>query len=220
MCPSPCPLCGAVDFYALPVAGKHYHRCRSCELVWLDGTDHLGPSAEKAVYDGHDNQVDDPRYRHFLMRAFGEVLSRVPPPASGLDFGCGPGPALIAMGREAGYQMAGYDKFYANLPDLLTRQYDFITSTEVISISPTRVLHWTCSGAASSPAASWYCRPSGCWTMTVSKPGATAMTRPTSSFLPRPRFALWPFAGRPTSCFPMGMWLSSPNPEQGVFIWS
>ncbi|WP_113719854.1 class I SAM-dependent methyltransferase [Aeromonas salmonicida] len=132
MCPSPCPLCGAVDSYALPVAGKHYHRCRSCELVWLDGADHLGPSAEKAVYDGHDNQVDDPRYRHFLMRAFGEVLSRVPPPASGLDFGCGPGPALIAMGREAGYQMAGYDKFYADLPDLFTRQYDFITSTEVI----------------------------------------------------------------------------------------
>ncbi|KTA84513.1 class I SAM-dependent methyltransferase [Aeromonas salmonicida] len=132
MCPSPCPLCGEVDSYALPVAGKHYHRCRSCELVWLDGADHLGPSAEKAVYDGHDNQVDDPRYRHFLMRAFGEVLSRVPPPASGLDFGCGPGPALIAMGREAGYQMAGYDKFYADLPDLLTRQYDFITSTEVI----------------------------------------------------------------------------------------
>ncbi|MGE6161709.1 class I SAM-dependent methyltransferase [Aeromonas salmonicida] len=132
MCPSPCPLCGAVDSYALPVAGKRYHRCRSCELVWLDGADHLGPSAEKAVYDGHDNQVDDPRYRHFLMRAFGEVLSRVPPPASGLDFGCGPGPALIAMGREAGYQMAGYDKFYADLPDLLTRQYDFITSTEVI----------------------------------------------------------------------------------------
>lgn len=132
MCPSPCPLCGAVDSYTLPVAGKHYHRCRSCELVWLDGADHLGPSAEKAVYDGHDNQVDDPRYRHFLMRAFGEVLSRVPPPASGLDFGCGPGPALIAMGREAGYQMAGYDKFYADLPDLLTRQYDFITSTEVI----------------------------------------------------------------------------------------
>ncbi|MDF2408322.1 methyltransferase domain-containing protein [Aeromonas sp. 2HA2] len=148
MCPSPCPLCGSVDSYALPVAGKHYHRCRSCELVWLDGADHLGSSAEKAVYDGHDNQVDDPRYRHFLMRAFGEVLSRVPPPASGLDFGCGPGPALIAMGREAGYQMAGYDKFYANLPDLLTRQYDFITSTEVIEhiADPRAVLDvlWDC----------------------------------------------------------------------------
>ncbi|MGL5481372.1 MAG: class I SAM-dependent methyltransferase, partial [Aeromonas veronii] len=79
---------------------------------------------------------------------FGEVLSRVPTPASGLDFGCGPGPALVAMGREAGYQMAGYDKFYADFPELLTRQYDFITSTEVIEhiAEPRTVLAqlWDC----------------------------------------------------------------------------
>ncbi|MFQ2917992.1 class I SAM-dependent methyltransferase [Aeromonas allosaccharophila] len=127
-----CPLCASPRAYSLPVAGKRYHRCLACELVWLDEADHLDEAAEKAVYDGHDNRVDDPRYRTFLMRAFGEVLSRVAIPASGLDFGCGPGPALVAMGREAGYQMAGYDKFYADFPELLTRQYDFITSTEVI----------------------------------------------------------------------------------------
>lgn len=127
-----CPLCDHPHSYPLPVAGKQYHRCLGCELVWLDPVDHLAPAAEKAVYDGHDNQVGDPRYRVFLMRAFGEVLARVPPPAEGLDFGCGPGPALLAMGREAGYRMAGYDKFYADVPELLARQYDFITSTEVI----------------------------------------------------------------------------------------
>lgn len=148
MTPLSCPLCCATDAYELPVAGKLYHRCRACELVWLDAAEHLDPAREKAVYDGHDNQVDDPRYRHFLQRAFGEVQRRLPPPASGLDFGCGPGPALIAMGREAGYQMAGYDKFYADEPELLTRQYDFITSTEVIEhiATPSAVLEtlWGC----------------------------------------------------------------------------
>lgn len=148
MTPLSCPLCCATDAYGLPVAGKLYHRCRACELVWLDAAEHLDPEREKAVYDGHDNQVDDPRYRSFLMRAFGEVLSRLPPPASGLDFGCGPGPALIAMGREAGYQMAGYDKFYADFPELLMQQYDFITSTEVIEhiATPRAVLDglWAC----------------------------------------------------------------------------
>ncbi|MEH8119274.1 class I SAM-dependent methyltransferase [Aeromonas allosaccharophila] len=143
-----CPLCASLRAYSLPVAGKRYHRCLACELVWLDEADHLDEAAEKAVYDGHDNRVDDPRYRTFLMRAFGEVLSRVAIPASGLDFGCGPGPALVAMGREAGYQMAGYDKFYANDPELLTRQYDFITSTEVIEhiAEPRAVLEqlWAC----------------------------------------------------------------------------
>lgn len=143
-----CPLCASHHSYPLPVAGKRYHRCRQCELVWLDAGDHLDEAAEKAVYDGHDNRVDDPRYRTFLMRAFGEVLARVPLPASGLDFGCGPGPALVAMGREAGYDMVGYDKFYADFPELLTRQYDFITSTEVIEhiAEPRAVLDrlWAC----------------------------------------------------------------------------
>ena len=148
MPPLSCPLCCAAGAYELPVAGKLYHRCRACELVWLDAAEHLDPAREKAVYDGHDNQVDDPRYRQFLQRAFGEVQRRLPPPASGLDFGCGPGPALIAMGREAGYQMAGYDKFYADEPELLAQQYDFITSTEVIEhiATPRAVLDglWGC----------------------------------------------------------------------------
>ncbi len=143
-----CPLCASHHSYPLPVAGKRYHRCLACELVWLDAGDHLDEAAEKAVYDGHDNRVDDPRYRTFLMRAFGEVLARVPLPASGLDFGCGPGPALVAMGREAGYDMVGYDKFYADFPELLARQYDFITSTEVIEhiAEPRAVLDrlWAC----------------------------------------------------------------------------
>lgn len=148
MTPLSCPLCCAADAYELPVAGKLYHRCQACELVWLDAAEHLDPTREKAVYDGHDNQVDDPRYRQFLQRAFGEVQCRLPPPACGLDFGCGPGPALIAMGREAGYQMAGYDKFYADEPELLAQQYDFITSTEVIEhiATPRAVLErlWGC----------------------------------------------------------------------------
>ncbi|MFM4739460.1 class I SAM-dependent methyltransferase [Aeromonas veronii] len=143
-----CPLCASHRSYPLPVAGKRYHRCLACELVWLDQADHLDETAEKAVYDGHDNRVDDLHYRTFLMRAFGEVLARVPLPASGLDFGCGPGPALVAMGREVGYDMVGYDKFYADFPELLTRQYDFITSTEVIEhiAEPRTVLAqlWDC----------------------------------------------------------------------------
>jgi len=93
--PVHCPLCLSPRHHALPVAGKGYYRCLACELVWMDEADHLDEGAEKAVYDGHDNRVDDPRYRAFLMRAFGEVLARVSPPASGLDFGCGPPRAVL-----------------------------------------------------------------------------------------------------------------------------
>lgn len=49
MTPLSCPLCCAADAYELPVAGKLYHRCRACELVWLDAAEHLDPAREKAV---------------------------------------------------------------------------------------------------------------------------------------------------------------------------
>jgi 2-polyprenyl-3-methyl-5-hydroxy-6-metoxy-1,4-benzoquinol methylase len=92
----------------------------------------LSEQAEKAVYDDHENTVDDPGYRRFLSRAFDQVRQQQPPPAKGLDFGCGPGPALVAMAREAGYEMSLYDKYYHPDPVSLQQQYDFITCTEVV----------------------------------------------------------------------------------------
>lgn len=49
----------------------------------------------------------------------------------GLDFGCGPGPALSAMLREQGLACCDYDIFYAPQAERLQRVYDFVTATEV-----------------------------------------------------------------------------------------
>lgn len=52
------------------------------------------------------------------------------PNSSGLDYGCGPGPALAAMMRETGHRMAVYDPFFAQDKVPLAGTYDFITCTE------------------------------------------------------------------------------------------
>lgn len=127
-----CPLCRWQHTYPLDCEKKTYYRCRRCRLVFLDARFFLDPGEEKAVYDWHENRPDDAGYRSFLLRSFQEVRQRMPPPAAGLDFGCGPGPALVAMAREAGYTMAAYDKFYADDHDVFRRKYDFITCTEVV----------------------------------------------------------------------------------------
>ncbi|MET3999816.1 class I SAM-dependent methyltransferase [Marinobacterium sp. MBR-109] len=127
-----CPLCGSDDLYPLRCKERLYHRCRTCELVHLEPTQRLSEQAEKAIYDDHENAVDDPGYRRFLSRAFEQVTQHQLPPAKGLDFGCGPGPALVAMAREAGYEMSLYDKYYHPDPASLQQQYDFITCTEVV----------------------------------------------------------------------------------------
>ena len=139
-----CPLCGNFDT-------RHYHRdnvrdylqCNNCQLVFVPSCYHLSSEQEKAVYDQHDNCVDDPGYRRFLSRVFDPVIEHLNQQGviqgEGLDFGCGPGPALAAMFSEAGHRMAVYDLYYANQPEVLEKNYDFVTATEVIE-------HLACPG--------------------------------------------------------------------------
>ncbi|MEO1280413.1 MAG: class I SAM-dependent methyltransferase, partial [Pseudomonadota bacterium] len=82
---------------------------------------------------GHpDHFDDDPQYRHFLSKVFVPMCEKLVPGSKGLDFGCGPGPALAAMFSEVGHDVALYDPCFAPDTDPLQRHYDFITCTEVV----------------------------------------------------------------------------------------
>lgn len=126
-----CPLCGDTSLPFHSDRRRSYLRCPTCSLISVPARYHLDAQAEKAVYDQHDNRPDDPGYRRFLGRAADAVTARVSPPASGLDFGSGPGPTLSVMLTERGYRMRIHDPFYAPDPGAFARRYDFITATEV-----------------------------------------------------------------------------------------
>lgn len=128
-----CPLCLSrllSDFFR--DKRRNYLRCADCQLVFVPSAQHLSASEEKAIYDLHENQLDDPGYRRFLSRLALPLSDRLAPQSTGLDYGCGPGPLLASMLREQGHNVAIYDPFYANHPQLLQASYDFITCTEVI----------------------------------------------------------------------------------------
>ncbi len=128
-----CPVCRGSQFrYFMAVADRDYWRCEHCMATWLDPDQRPGPVHEKAEYDQHRNEVADPGYRAFLARLADVLIPRLAGGARGLDFGCGPGPALVAMLGEAGFQVEGYDPFYAPDERLLESRYDFITCTEVV----------------------------------------------------------------------------------------
>jgi 2-polyprenyl-3-methyl-5-hydroxy-6-metoxy-1,4-benzoquinol methylase len=128
-----CPLCAAT-------APQPYHRdrqreylqCQQCRLVFVPAAQHLDFNHEKAIYDLHQNHEADPGYRKFLSRLTTPLLPLLPSQASGLDFGCGPGPLLATMLAEAGHNMELYDPIYANYPDRLHTGYDFVTCSEVV----------------------------------------------------------------------------------------
>ncbi len=128
-----CPLCSSPRI-------RHYHRdrlreylqCEDCLLVSVPREFHLTPEAEKAEYDKHRNSPDDEGYRRFLSRTTVPLFERLPDGSVGLDFGCGPGPAISQMAAEAGFSMSDFDPYYFDDRELLSRQYDFVTMTEVI----------------------------------------------------------------------------------------
>ncbi len=128
----PCPLCGTSQtrlFHA--DASREYHRCNTCDLVFVPADFFVTREEEKGLYDMHENDPQDRAYRDFLSRLFDPMLERLPDHASGLDFGSGPGPTLSVMFEERGHRVRLYDPFYAPGKSALQQQYDFITATEV-----------------------------------------------------------------------------------------
>jgi SAM-dependent methyltransferase len=129
--PAACPVCRAArPLPFVSVGGRDYWRCERCEARFLDPRQLPSRQAERKHYLTHENDPDDPQYRRFLARLAGPLLERLRPGLHGLDYGCGPGPALAAMLREAGHQVALYDPFFRPDPAALRRRYDFITCTE------------------------------------------------------------------------------------------
>jgi len=127
----PCPVCTqGTGAPFLTVQGRDYRRCADCAATFLDPAGYLSRAQEQAHYLHHRNDPDDPRYRRFLARLAVPLLARLDPASCGLDYGCGPGPALAAMLREAGHAVALFDPIFAPDPAPLARMHDFVTCTE------------------------------------------------------------------------------------------
>lgn len=128
-----CPLCmgdRAPPFHE--DARRNYLRCERCALVFVPARFRLSRDEERAEYLRHENDVDDPGYRRFLSRLADPLIQRLPPASQGLDFGCGPAPALATMLEEQGHKVALYDSFFAPETTALQQRYDFVTATEVV----------------------------------------------------------------------------------------
>lgn len=130
---SKCPLCHSErsSLYSKHKTGE-YRLCDICSLVYVLPSSYLNEEEEKARYDLHTNSPDDINYKRFLSRVLNPVKERIKEGSSGLDFGSGPGPTLSKMFEESGYKMSIYDHYYAKNEEVLSRKYDFITSTEVV----------------------------------------------------------------------------------------
>lgn len=128
-----CPVCLQGRPEPFRQVGKQvYLRCPTCQATLMAPQSRLSAEEEKAIYELHENDPEDAGYRRFLSRLTDPLSARLPIGAEGLDFGCGPGPALAGMLEEAGFATALYDPFFHPDRASLARTYDFITCTEVV----------------------------------------------------------------------------------------
>jgi ribosomal protein L37AE/L43A len=127
-----CPLCGQPSTVFAQLKQGIYHQCPNCAGIFLDAAYRLGAEEEEARYQEHNNDVEDPRYQHFVAPVTSAICTDFSPQHQGLDFGAGTGPVISKILHDRHYQIAQYDPFFHPYPALLTEQYDYIACCEVM----------------------------------------------------------------------------------------
>ena len=93
-----CPVCKEINTkFFEQINGKDYFRCQICHAIFIDDRHRLAPADEGERYAQHNNDIYDKNYRKFLSRLYDPLVKKLIKGSTGLDYGCGPGPALAEM---------------------------------------------------------------------------------------------------------------------------
>ena len=139
-----CPVCLGSEIGSIGnLDGKDYFNCVSCQAFFVSSTEHLTHKEERERYSQHNNHIYHVNYRKFLSTLYVPITDKLKLDAKGLDYGCGPGPALAEMFKEDGYIIDLYDPYFFPDVSCLNKKYDFITCTETVEhfYSPNKEFH-------------------------------------------------------------------------------
>lgn len=125
-----CKLCQSGSWYIQGVKAdqRSFYQCSNCYLIQV-APEHLPDlQDEKALYDTHQNGPGYLGYLDFLNRAVRPMLPYLNKNMKGLDYGCGPGPAISYLLDRKGIGCEDYDPIYFPIP--FKKKYDFLFATE------------------------------------------------------------------------------------------
>ena len=113
--------------------GIDYFQCLRCDFIFIEEGAVPSREQEKQEYLMHENTRENTGYVHMLENFIEKCVSPYKESVrTVLDFGCGPGPVLAELLREAGYETDIFDPFFFPEKTWQGRQYDLITATEVM----------------------------------------------------------------------------------------
>ncbi|OJF77580.1 MAG: hypothetical protein BKP49_00945 [Treponema sp. CETP13] len=93
-----CPFCRKNDLYSIYNTKNMYWRCKNCNGIIRDKSFLLSPPEQKKRYLYHNNDINDPGYKKFLMDFIQPILDEASqncsiiqkPITRIIDYGCGP----------------------------------------------------------------------------------------------------------------------------------
>ena len=97
----------------------------------MDPGDYVTSEQEKARYETHNNDVNDPGYQRFVSPIVEQVLSHHTANEKGLDYGAGMGPVITKLLRDRGFNIRTYDPFFKADQAALENTYHYIACCEV-----------------------------------------------------------------------------------------
>jgi SAM-dependent methyltransferase len=127
-----CPLCRGLGDLYYNQPNRKFYLCRRCSGLFVPSVFLPDSQKEKDRYLEHNNDVNDPGYRSFVMPMVHAVMKEFGAENTGLDFGAGTGPVVSTILKENNYQVELYDPFFYPHIHLLEKTYDFVISCEVI----------------------------------------------------------------------------------------
>ncbi len=105
-----------------------FHLDETTHLVMKDQKHWVSKVDAKARYDTHNNGEDNLEYIAYQKRIFDDFIGIYLKPGTAMDYGCGEGAVL----KQFIPNLALYDLFYHNDPNILEQTYDNIILIEVV----------------------------------------------------------------------------------------
>ncbi len=129
-----CPICHESTCSITHKKLGTFYKCDKCDFIHKDRNHLITLKQELAIYNNHNNSIDDPKYVAFFNRfLYKAVFPYVNSGKKAFDFGSGPTPVLAQiLQRYHQYDMVIYDLFYATNKSYINKKFDLITSTEVL----------------------------------------------------------------------------------------
>lgn len=139
-----CKICGQkTKPWIHPKTKALFHECEFCEFIFKDESLYVSLDEEKKTYDKHENDEDNIGYVNYLFNFYESAIKPYVKSGSILDFGSGPNPVFQSILKKEGYDVTIYDYFYAPNINYREKQYDLISSIEVIEHlqDPLKICH-------------------------------------------------------------------------------